>query len=324
MEQLGKKRRKKEVTSPFVTFPINNRDTCQNLTQFFLFFFFPHKNKSTDCRAVQKRLESWIHPCSPGPLLCNCQTENVSFCCHHRVPGPAQNMVKWKGKFWKGGPFPVKCSPPGVWAHPRRGLLGAPIAAGSALCSQPLDTHVFFHIFASPFSPVSLPVAILKRSPNDKLRDRFFLAYARSLPIPPTKSIDHHWDGVTPGAVRQQRDANCKRQIKSPLTVLSTSTKRAFLPYIRLCKTLLDWKEKQHMATRTFGQRKSQGGSCCICNSRRRCRMMLWEHQWCQELCGYLSLLQHRQQRWARFFGSNQADTRHQPSKLETQGHCKH
>lgn len=211
-----------------------------------------------------------------------------------------------------------------VCEHPRRGLLGAPIAAGSALCSQPLDTHGFFHIFASPFSPVSLPVAILKRSPNDKLRDRFFLAYARSLPIPPTKSIDHHWDGVTPGAVRQQRAASCKRQIKSPLTVLSTSTKRAFLPDIRLCKTLLDWKEKQHMATTTFGQRKSHGGSCCICNSRRRCRMMLWEHQWCQELCGYLSLLQHRHQRWAQFFGSNQADTRHQASKLETQGHCKH
>lgn len=200
-------------------------------------------------------LESWIHPCSPGPPLCNCQTENIRFCCHRHIPGPAQNIVNQKGKFWKGS-FPVKRIPSGVWAPSEGSALSTRSCLLSPVLAASRHTWVFSYL-AGPFSPVSLPVAILKQFPNEKLRDRFFLAYARSLPVPPTKSIDRHWDGVTPGAARQQRAANCKRQIKSPLTVLSTSAKRAFPPSIRLCKTLLDWKEKQHMVTTTFGQRKS-------------------------------------------------------------------
>lgn len=108
----------------------------------------------------------------------------------------------------------------------------------------------------------------------------------------------------------EHKAANCKRQIKSPLTVLSTSTKRAIPASRRLCKTLLDWKQKQHMATVTFGLRKSQGRSSCICKGQRKCRMMLWEHQWCQDLFSHLSLLQQGWQRAVQFFGSHWADTR--------------
>lgn len=156
-----------------------------------------------------------------------------------------------------------------VCEHPRRVQLWAPMLPAQP-CARSLQTRGVFSYLASPFSPVSLPIAVLKQSPNDELRDTFFLAYTRSLPSPPTKSIDHHWDRVTPGAARQQRAANFKRQIQSPLTVLSTSTQSAFPPSVRLCNTLLDWKEKWHMAT-TFGQRKSQvtagGGAGWCCGS---------------------------------------------------------
>lgn len=147
---------------------------------------------------------------------------------------------------------------------------------------------------------VSLPIAVLKQPPTEKIRERFSLVCTRSQLIPSTESIDRCLDGVTPRAARQ----HCKRQIKSPLTVASTSAKRAFPLSVRLCERLLDWMEKQHAVCTTFGQRESQGRLPPVSVTARGGAG--WGRR-------PLSFLQHVEGRQAQISSPNRADISHQP-----------